>query len=292
MAKVDSNIANDNLNFKRVKSNFTCMNTNFEYISVAEMLKYIAGHDKAASLNTDLTILRETVVDPVSASKFYIGKFRCYFEQLESGKYTVTCPGLRIFYEPLCKKTIDKMASRYDRRIDANHKEVEGTDVSYIFVGSYAGVVGYWYFDERTGARRIYLYHPTSEKSYILKFDSVLKFLVDEDGVEHCVQAVYIPSTIERLSAPVAETTEVSKESPLNKLNVKAMMKNIMDSIAKMVGKKNVEATREDANREIAHKLTEWIASQKPLDPEDARILEENLWELVGESDKETKDEA
>ena len=50
------------------------MNPKYNLITVAEMLRYIAAHEKAASLNKDLTILRETAVDKtVAASSHPLG---------------------------------------------------------------------------------------------------------------------------------------------------------------------------------------------------------------------------
>ena len=148
------------------------MNPKYNLITVAEMLRYIAAHEKAANLNKDLAILRETAVDPLSKSQFFIGKFRCFFEDIGNEHVAVTCPGLRIFHEALTLKLIDKMASRYDRRVVQGHAFADKTNLGYLFAKEYQGVVGYWYYDERTGSRRAYLYHKESETSYILKFDS------------------------------------------------------------------------------------------------------------------------
>lgn len=241
------------------------MNPKYDLISVAEMLRYIAAHEKAANLNKDLTILRETAVDPISKSQFFIGVYRCYFEDIGNEHVGVTCPGLRIFHEPLTQKLIDQMASRYERRVHQGHAFSENDNLGYIFENGYQGVIGYWYYDERTGARRVYLYHKDSERSYILKFTSVLKFLVDEDGVEHCVKNEwYVSDTIEELSNPKQPHPE---------------KKSILRRICEIFKKPETPTmTRE---QEIAKNLTEWIASQKPLDPADAKLLEENLWDLI-----------
>lgn len=218
------------------------MNPKYDLITVAEMLRYIAAHDKAANLNKDLMILRETAVDPISKSQFFIGKFRCFFENIGNEHVAVTCPGLRIFHEALTLKLIDKMASRYERRVVIDHAVADGVNLGYLFVKAYDGVVGYWYFDERTGKHRVYLYHKESETSYILKYEGMIKFLVDENGLEHCVNNEYkVADTIEELAHP--ESKEPKKS--------------------------------------IMQRIKDWIASQKPLDPDAAKLLEENLWKLV-----------
>lgn len=32
---------------------------------------------------------------------------------------------------------------------------------------------------------------------------------------------------------------------------------------------------------DVIKKIADWLESQKPLDPEDAKLLEENFWNLV-----------
>ena len=242
------------------------MNPKYNLITVAEMLRYIAAHEKAVSLNKDLTILRETAVDPLSKSQFFIGKFRCFFEDIGNEHVAVTCPGLRIFHEALTMKLVDKMASRYERRVVHGHAFADKTNLGYLFAKEYQGVVGYWYYDERTGSRRAYLYHKESETSYILKFDSQLKFLVDEEGVEHCVNNDYkVADTIEQLAHP-----EVKDPAPR-----KSIIQRICDLFRKP------QESQLDREHKIAKELAEWIVSQKPLGPEDAKLLEENLWKLV-----------
>jgi len=58
------------------------MNEKNDYISVAEMLEYMQGHDKAQHMYNDMTILRQTVLDPVQSSKIYLGRHHCIFEPL------------------------------------------------------------------------------------------------------------------------------------------------------------------------------------------------------------------
>jgi ferritin len=70
----------------------------------------------------------------------------------------------------------------------------------------------------------------------------MIKFLVDENGLEHCVNNEYkVADTIEELAHP--ESKEPKKS--------------------------------------IMQRIKDWIASQKPLDPDAAKLLEENLWKLV-----------
>lgn len=45
------------------------MNEKNDYISVAEMLEYMQGHDKAQHMYNDMTILRQTVLDPCRAAR-------------------------------------------------------------------------------------------------------------------------------------------------------------------------------------------------------------------------------
>lgn len=242
------------------------MNPRYDHITVAEMLRYIAAHEKAANLNKDLTILRETAVDPISKSQFFIGKFRCFFEDIGNEHVAVTCPGLRVFHEVLSMKLIDKMASRYERRVVQGHAFAENTNLGYLFTNGYQGIVGYWYYDERTGKRRVYLYHKESETSYILKFEGMIKFIVGEDGLEHCVNNEYkVVDTIEKLAHPD------EPESPPRK----SVIQDICDLFRKP------KADSKEQEKEVVKKLSDWIASQKPLDPADAKLLEEHLWELV-----------
>ena len=72
------------------------MNSKDNLITVADMLRYLAGHEKAVEMNKDLVILRETAVDPIAESRFFIGKFRCFFEDIGNGKVmdNVDCGGM------------------------------------------------------------------------------------------------------------------------------------------------------------------------------------------------------
>lgn len=94
----------------------------------------------------------------------------------------------------------------------------------------------------------------------------MIKFLVDENGLEHCVNNEYkVADTIEQLAHP-----EVKDPAPR-----KSIIQRICDLFRKP------QESQLDREHKIAKELTEWIASQKPLDPEDAKLLEENLWKLV-----------
>jgi hypothetical protein len=178
------------------------MNEKNDYISVAEMLEYMQGHDKAQHMYNDMTILRQTVLDPVQSSKIYIGRYHCIFEPLGNEQFAITCKPLRMFHLPLTKKTIDLMASRYERRILPGHTSVDAkTDLDYLYYGHATEPIGYWYYDERTGSRRAYLYHASSDKTFILKFDCVLKYLIDDDGMEHCSNEAEVSSRITELTA-------------------------------------------------------------------------------------------
>lgn len=242
------------------------MNTKDNLITVADMLRYIAGHEKAVEMNKDLVILRETAVDPIAESRFFIGKFRCFFEDIGNGKVMLTCPGLRIFHGALTEKLVDKLSSRYSRRLVPGHEFADSTDLGYLFSKGYRGILGYWYYDERTGKRRAYLYHQDSERSYILKFDSILKFLVDEFGMEHCVDNDYkVTDVIEQLSGQAKHEVKQPK--------------SIIQRICDLFRKSETDA--ETRERRVASELADWIASQRPLGPEDAKLLEENLWKLV-----------
>ena len=70
------------------------MNEKNDYISVAEMLEYMQGHDKAQHMYNDMTILRQTVLDPVQSSKIYIGRYHCIFEPLGNEQFAITCKPL------------------------------------------------------------------------------------------------------------------------------------------------------------------------------------------------------
>lgn len=188
------------------------MNENNDYISASEMLEYMQNHDKAKHMYDDMTILRQTILDPVQSSKIYIGRYHCVFEPLGNEQFALTCKPLRIFHLPLTKKTIDLMASRYERRIMPGHSKVdEKVDLNYLYFNSVTEPIGYWYFDERTGNRRAYLYHASSDKTFILKFDCLLKYLIDDDGMEHCTNEAGIVGKIAELTAPAAEAVAEPK---------------------------------------------------------------------------------
>lgn len=191
------------------------MNDKNDYISAAEMLEYMQGHEKAQHMYNDMTILRQTILDPVQSSKIYIGRYHCIFEPLGNEQFAITCKPLRMFHLPLTKKTVDIMASRYERRILPEHTKVDDkTDLDYLYYNHATEPIGYWYFDERTGCRRAYLYHASSDKSFILKFDCVLKYLIDDDGIEHCVNDAHLSSKIAELTAPKEEAEPPKPSMP------------------------------------------------------------------------------
>ena len=84
--------------------------------------------------------------------------------------------------------------------------------------------------------------------------------------MEHCVNNDYkVADTIEELTHP-----EVKEPAPR-----KSLIQRICDLFRKP------QESQYDRERKIVKELAEWIASQKPLDPEDAKLLEENLWKLI-----------
>lgn len=179
------------------------MNDKNEYITVTQMLEYMQSHPKSLNMYNDMTIHRQTLLDPVQHSKIFIGRFLCEFEPLTGENFAITCKALRIFHMPLTKKTVDLMSSRYERRILPDRCDLPaGTNLSYLYFGGATEPIGYWYFDERTGLRRAYLYHVSSDKSFILKFDCDFKFLIDDYGLEHCVSEAYVAKKIAELTAP------------------------------------------------------------------------------------------
>lgn len=58
-------------------------------------------------------------------------------------------------------------------------------------------------------------------------------------------------------------------------------MKHCMSTIEQLPHREAKQERQLDDEHKIVKKLTEWIASQKPLDPDDAKLLEENFWKLV-----------
>lgn len=205
------------------------MSTKHDLITISQFLVYI---DKCGDADIQNTQFIKGIYDtPDVDTRCYVdgmlGNFYIYIQQVIPGWYFITCPGLRMFNNPMTEHTIHKLCSRYKRRVTKDNPIAVNNgveiDLGYVWQAKpkenpeYADLPenlnGYSYYDERLGTFRVYLYHDPSEKSFILKPSVMLDYIIDDAGLEHAEAKRDVADKLQSLwHEPAADETEPEPE--------------------------------------------------------------------------------
>lgn len=202
------------------------MNKKHEIIDISTFTDFLTDTGDEHIMHTQLyRYLRENSggIDNRCYITGMFGPFEMDIQQIIRGWYFVTCPGLRIHNQALTLDTAHKICSRFKRRLTYELNRVNGKDYSYIWVHSAKSeevhgesldrLYGYWYFDERRGEPRVFMYQEYYDKTFILKVGNMFVYIIDEAGMEHAVHQVDVYDKIMELCHESNETEEVEPQT-------------------------------------------------------------------------------